>query len=249
LPEPLKSLKWYKELADVKHRRHAGVFLAEGERAIRQLLAQDRSSLVEILAHGELPADFSSFPLRILTPGQLKSISSSVTPHNIMAIFRLPEDSYSDNLPGNPGRHILLLEDIQDPGNIGTLIRTAAAFDYDGIILSDKCADPFSPRCVQASAGSVLSIWIRRTDRYLHLAGSLREQNFNIVAATLDGNIDTSPLTSDRLLLALGNEGAGISSDLLHIADYRFRLPVNPSKAESLNVAVCGGICMYLSTR
>jgi TrmH family RNA methyltransferase len=162
---------------------------------------------------------------------------------------RLPQGIYSDALPGRPRGRVLLLEDVQDPGNVGTLIRTAAAFDYAGVILSERCADPFSPKSVQATAGSVLSLWLRRTGSYLELAAKLREAGFTVAAADLDGDEDPYVLRdSDPLVLALGNEAAGLSRAVLDISDHRVRVPIAREKAESLNVAASGAICMYLSS-
>ena len=249
MTEPLKPLKWYKDLAGAGERREAGCFIVEGERAVRQVADLHPEAVQEILSIAPPPADLAKFPARLLTDGQFRSVSQSVTPQGLLAVIKLPADAYSGNLPDSPGTRILLLEDIQDPGNMGTLLRTAAAFGYDGVVLSGKCADPFSPKCVQSAAGSVLSVWLRRTERYLAIASALVEQGYSLIAATLDGNDNPSLLQAQNLVLALGNEGSGISGKLRSLSSDCFRLPVISGKAESLNVAVCGGICMYLSTR
>ena len=246
---PPRPLKWYRELAQKEARQAAGAFLVEGDRAIRQVMALHPQEIIEVLTVAEPPAAYRDFPLRRLTAGQVRSISSNRTPQGLLAVVRAPADIYSASLPSNPGGRVLLLEDIQDPGNVGTLIRTAAAFDFSGVILTEKCADPLSPRCVQATAGSVLSVWLRRTDRYLELARSLRKDGYVLVAAELDGAEGTSVLNQARLVLALGNEGAGLSGELLEMADFRLRIPTAREKAESLNVAACGAILMYLSSR
>ncbi|MCJ7523371.1 MAG: RNA methyltransferase, partial [Dehalococcoidia bacterium] len=179
---------------------------------------------------------------------QFSSISNAVTPQGIMAVVRIPDDIYSDSLPDNTGTRVLLLEDIQDPGNTGTLIRTAAAFGYSGVILTEKCADPLSPKCVQATAGAVLAVWLRRTARYLELIKVLKKQGYTLEAADLNGEEDPSNLrTSSKLLLALGSEASGLSPAVLKTSDHRFRIPIAREKAESLNVAASGAICMYLS--
>jgi len=116
--------------------------------------------------------------------------------------------------------------------------------------MTENCADPLSPKCVQATAGTVLSVWLRRTRRYLELTRALRKSGYTLVAAELDGVAEPSILQrQSRLLLALGSEAAGLSSALLDEADYRLRIPTVREKAESLNVAACGAICMYLSSR
>ncbi|MCJ7604985.1 MAG: RNA methyltransferase [Dehalococcoidales bacterium] len=247
MSESLKTLKWYRELADVKGRRESGCFPVEGARAVRQIAGQHPEAIIEILVVGDVPLELAAYPARQLTESQFRSVSSAATPQGLMAVVRLPEDSAAATLPPSPGQRILLLEGIQDPGNAGTLIRTAAALDYSGIILSDTCADPFSPKCVQAAAGTVLSLWLRRTERYLELIQTLQGSGYTVAATTLEGDDDISVLNEQKLILALGNEAGGLSGELLALADSRFRIPVTREKAESLNVAVCGGICMYLS--
>jgi len=246
---PLKPLKWYKDLSARKGRLEAGVFLVEGPRAIDQVIRSSPGRIVEILYTGEQPSIYSTYDLRSLTATQMKSISSASASQGILTVVRLPADTYSGSLPGDAGARILILEDIQDPGNVGTLIRTAAAFDYSGIILTDKCADPFSPKCIQSTAGSALSLWIRRTAAYLDLVDELKRRGYTLVAADLRGPKDPAILREiDRLALALGNEAAGLSNALLKKSDHKVKISIAGAKAESLNVASCGAICMYLSS-
>lgn len=245
---PLKPIKWYKDLADRDGRTIAGAFLAEGVRVVKQLVTSSPDAVIEILSTQEPNVEYSKYPLRQITQSQLRTISSTQTPQETIAVVRLPLETYSDALPGIAGNKILLLEDVQDPGNTGTLIRTAAAFGYSGIILTEKCADPFSPKCVQSTAGAVLSLWIRRTSRYLDLIEVLKDRGYTVMAMDLRGKEDMSVLHSrDRFVLALGNEAAGLSESMLALSDYRLKIPVAAEKAESLNVASCGAICIYLS--
>lgn len=246
----LKPLSWYKNLSTRKGRLEAGAFTVEGERAVSQVMEVSPEAIREILSVDNPPGKYRRYESRFLTESQFKTISSLTTPQGIMAVVKSPPEVYTNLLPPEPGSRILLLEDIQDPGNAGTLIRTAAAFGYSGVIMTENCADPLSPRCVQSSAGSVLSLWIRRTNGYMGLVDELAKGGFSLAAAVLDGSEDTSILNqSEKLLLALGNEAAGLSPELVTRADYRLRLPVDRRKAESLNVAACGAICMYLSVR
>jgi TrmH family RNA methyltransferase len=246
---PLRPLNWYKKLATKKGRLKAGEFLVEGDKAIRQIIGNHPNEIIEIVAVEEPPSIYRDYPLRLITESQFRSICLTRTPQGIMAIVRLPMETYSDETPLELGNKVLLLEDIQDPGNIGTLIRTAAAFDYSGIILTESCADPFSPKCVQSTAGTVLSVWLRRTKRYLELVDALSKKDYPLIAADLHGEADPSILYGrKKILLALGNEASGLSSSLLKIVIERIRIPTVSEKAESLNVAACGAICMYLTS-
>jgi len=192
-------------------------------------------------------SEFDEYPVRIVSEVQYRSISESRTPQGVMAVVRIPQDVFSDSLPEPAGEKILFLEDIQDSGNVGTLIRSAAAFDFSGVILTEKCAEPFSPKCVQASAGTVLSVWLRRTGNSLEAAKSLKDKGYTMAAMDLKGNEDIGILTKiNRTVLALGNEASGLSSTALKVFDTHCRVPIHDQKAESLNVAACGAICMYL---
>ena len=247
---PLKPLKWYKKLATKKGRSEAGAFLVEGDRAIKQIIESHPSEIIEVITIEEPPPVYRHYAVRLVTESQFRSICLTRTPQGTMAVVRLPMAIYSDHLPENTGNKILLLEDIQDPGNVGTLIRTAAAFDFSGVIMAEKCADPLSPKCVQSTAGAVLSVWLRRTARYLELVEALQKGGYSLIAADLNGMAEPSILyNQSKLLLALGNEAAGLSKALLDAADYRLRIPTVREKAESLNVAACGAICMYLSSQ
>ena len=123
-------------------------------------------------------------------------------------------------------------------------------FNFTGVILTENCADPFSPKCVQATAGTVFSVWIRKTAKYLELIKALKQSGYALFAADVRGTEDPQILSGkEKLVLALGNEAAGLSKELLAIADYRVRIPTPPEKAETLNVAACGAILMYLADR
>ena len=244
---PLRPIKWYKNLATRKGRLEARAFLIEGDRAIKQITSSNPDKIIEIISTEEKAPLYRNYARRFVTNSQLCSISSTKTPQGTIAVVHLSLDTYSDHLPDSVGNKILLLEDVQDPGNVGTLIRTAVAFDFSGVILTEKCADPLSPKCVQSTAGTVLSLWIRRTSRYLELVEKLKHSGYHLVAADLGGAEDPSVLQhQNKLLLALGNEASGLSRPILNASNYRLRIPTTKGKTESLNVAACGAICMYL---
>ena len=150
-----------------------------------QVVATHTDAVEELLIeeHAAVPRECSGFSLRTLTGAQFRSIAASVHPQGIIAVVRIPPDCYQTTLPPDPGNRIVLLEDIQDPGNVGTMIRNAAAFGCSGVLLSRQCADPFGPKAVQSSAGAVLVPWIRRGDHYLDAVVALKKKGFRLYGA------------------------------------------------------------------
>ena len=245
-----RPIKWYRKLAMMKGRRETGFFLMEGDRAIRQVMGVSPASINEIITSRDLPRIYSVYPQRRVSEVQLSRICQTTTPQGPVAVIRYPREIYTSHLPETTGQRILLMEDIQDPGNAGTLVRTAAAFDYDGVIMSDGGADPLSPKFIQSSSGSILSLWLRRTADYISIVQRLRKNGYRVVVAALDGTEKTGVLEGGgNLLIALGNETSGPSLYLRSMADYSISIDIARRKAESLNVAVCGGICIYLSNK
>jgi TrmH family RNA methyltransferase len=182
--------------------------------------------------------------VRKISLSQINAFSSHKNSQGIIAVVKIPQDSFSESVPSETGDKILLLEHIQDPGNVGTLLRTAAAFDFSGVVLSSMSADPFSSKTVQASAGSLLSLWIRRTPNYIKTVEHLQKMGFKLAAMSINGS--ENPLdTKGKIIVALGNEGNGLSQDILSMADTHCRISINDKKVESLNVAITGALVMY----
>jgi TrmH family RNA methyltransferase len=245
----VKPLSFYKSLHDAKGRREANLFLVEGMRAITQISRVSPQSITELVVQDEEHAPKNvRYPVRTVTPAQFRGICTSTNPAGPLAVVTIPKDAYSSKLPENRGARVLALEDIQDPGNVGTLIRTAAAFDFDGVLLSDKCADPFGPKAAQASAGSLMSLWIRKTKSFGALVAQMAKEGFCCVAADVRGKVTLHAVDAPKLMLIVGNEGSGISDTTLGLAHQVVKIPMNEKKAESLNAAVSGGLCMYVLT-
>ncbi len=252
----MKPISWYKSLSQPRPRRESGYFLIDGKRSVDHILTHRRQSVHELLCIEDTAQSYQSqssdIPIRIISEVHMDTISPSRAPQGVCALVRIPDDVYTSKIPEasiTVDSKILLLEHIQDPGNVGTLIRTAAAFGVDGVIMSDQCADPFSPKAVQSTAGSILSLWIRRNGNYLSMIAELKNRGSKLIAADLHGDELQAQKQEERLgpvILALGSEGAGLSGGIINMSDYRVRIPISESGAESLNVAVAGGILMFV---
>jgi TrmH family RNA methyltransferase len=143
------------------------------------------------------------------------------------------------------GDRLLLAEDLQDPGNVGTLIRTANAFGFDGVILAGACADPFGPKAVRASMGAVFRrrVWTMSSGEAIL---ALKEKGVPLVAAALRADAETLGKWEfpQRLALAIGNEGHGLSAEMLEAADRVVRIPMEPG-AESLNAGAAAAVLLW----
>ena len=222
----------------------------EGYRAIGQIVHNAPHRITEILyAQGMQKLDRINCPYRFIALSQFSLMALSRHPAGPLAVVTLPPGWDSAELPMSIGNKILILEDIQDPGNIGSLVRSAAAFDFSGIILSSKCADPFAPKSIQASCGAIVSLWLRKTQHYRGLMQKLKEDGFRVLAADTGGKDWKPPYAaSKKLAIAFGNEGNGLMKETMQQADEIVRIPFHDENVESLNVAASGAICMYLST-
>ena len=147
------------------------------------------------------------------------------------------------------GSNIVVLDRLQDPGNIGTIVRTAEAAGYRGIIVTAGSGDIYSPKVVRAAAGSLFRMPVLQVDDSMEAVNMLRKMNKRIVTAALDTDIYyyQTDLT-ENIALVIGNEGQGVSEVFMESSDIKVRIPMEGS-IESLNAAVAAGILMYQSQK
>jgi TrmH family RNA methyltransferase len=239
----LRPIKWYAKLLTSKGRKSEGKYLVEGVRAVKQLISS-KTKIAELLLSEESSAEFPKhIDSRILTQDQLNKISETQNGTTVVAVVEADSQIYSSTLPDDCGDTILFLEDVQDPGNVGTLIRCAAAFGFDGVVMSNNCADPLSPKVVRSTVGAIEALWIRRTANYKELVLELKESDFLLITADIGGGELLSKENS-KTIFALGNEGNGVSKWLKNSSDKIYTIPFESERIESLNVSVAGAIGM-----
>ncbi|HPR79524.1 MAG TPA: RNA methyltransferase, partial [Candidatus Limiplasma sp.] len=143
------------------------------------------------------------------------------------------------------GDKVILLENVQDPGNVGTILRTADASGFQTCILTPGCADPFSPKALRATMGSVFRVPCVQSDDAAQTVLTLKTAGYAVLASVLDGeDFYNRPKLPQKVCVIIGNEGAGITPQTVAEATHRFRLPMRGG-AESLNAAVAAAILMY----
>ena len=236
-------IKYYQELLTSKGRKENSAFIVEGIRQVEQIMKSDKMKILEILS--VKPLNFETkIPVRYINNSQLYKITESKTPNGIIAVAAIPKIKEIDE--NATKSNILILEDVQDPGNIGTLIRSAAAFGFSAVILSRGCADVYSPKVVRATGGAICNLEILFKKDIFDCISALKNRNYRLIAADLNGKNEISTSQNEKIIFALGNEGNGLSDKLRSLADEIFTIPFNNSAIESLNVAAAGAIGMFI---
>lgn len=228
----------WKALKDRKGRRESGCFLVEGRKMVEEALASAFDVETVLVQEGVSFPDGLTMPVYELPAHVLAAVCDTKTPQGIAAVVRMKEQSAL-------GKHIVVLDGVQDPGNVGTIIRTADAAGLDGVLLSTQCADVFSPKVLRATMGSIFRMNLRTTDDLPGELTKLREKGYSILSSQLDGTpFYEREKVAERFALIIGNEGNGVSEQVQQTATHQVRLPMRGG-AESLNAAIAAAIMMY----
>lgn len=241
--------KYLLKLATSSRARHkAGQTLLDGPHLLRAWLDADRRPSHLVLNESawgnpeirELLIRCADVPRIFLDDNLFGRLSELKTPNGLLALVNIPRPREQE------ADFILLLEDIQDPGNLGTILRSAAAAGCDAVFLSAGCADAWSPKVLRAGMGGHNSIIINEKANLVEIASKF---NGHLFAASLEAK--TTLYDCDlrgKVAFAIGNEGAGLSQRLLEKAHRRFLIPM-AGKVESLNAAVAAAICLFEAVR
>lgn len=240
------KIKDIQSLRHKKYREETGLFVAEGPKVVGELLQANIFEVQEIFALSEwaeqqkhLYGNDVQLKIQQINTTELEKISSLTTPHDVVAVFAQKQEQ--------PLRHTetgitLILDDIKDPGNLGTLIRTAHWFGVDQIVCSEGTADQYNSKVVQstmASLGKLPLYYVSDLESWL-----LEGREKPLLAAALGGISVMECGSMDHVELIIGNESTGIRASLLQMADKQITIP-RVGDAESLNAAVAGAIILY----
>ncbi len=230
--------KLIKSLHQKKYRKQHGLFVAEGKKVIKELLAANLKLHSLFTLEAEI-FDVSTVLECRVTEEELKQISFLTTPQVALAVFYIPEFKKT-----NSSGLILALDDVRDPGNLGTIIRLCDWFGIQDLVCSLQTVDCYNPKVIQATMGSITRININ----YVNLKDflTLKTPNFRIFGTFMNGNsIYTEKLPKDAIVI-MGNEANGISEDIQNLIENRITIPqfgVN-QETESLNVATATAIVL-----
>ncbi|HIS12034.1 MAG TPA: RNA methyltransferase [Candidatus Onthocola stercoravium] len=223
-----EHVKYWNSLKEKKVRDKERRFLIEGDHLINE--AKRQNLIIETISVIDLAADY------LVTEDIMKKISSQTSiSYNAAVVRFIPEDSISGN--------IIILDGIQDPGNLGTIIRSCIAFNFTTIILGDNSVDLYNPKVVRATEGMIFHINVLRRN-LVEFIPTLKNLGYKIVGTDVINGVDIKNLKHDDIALVLGSEGQGMSKSVRELCDEFVYINMNES-CESLNVGVAASILMY----
>ncbi len=237
-----ERVKLARALAAKKGRNEQGLHFIEGDKLVREAVVSSAVIAEAFLEEGHelmhAVLEGSGAVVHTVTRAVMESLSNTETPQWVCATVKTPEAALPEYYPAGL---IVALDGVQDPGNLGAIIRTADAMGASGILLGGGCADPFAPKPLRAAMGSVYHLPIWQGDLVKELA-RLKAQGFALVCGHLKGG-DALVEPGERCALVIGSEGAGVSNEAAALCQ-TYKLPMY-GFAESLNASVAAGILIY----
>lgn len=236
-------LKKIGKLKQRKYRDSFGLFVTEGERACREAAASDFAIESLIMAESYYDGHRQAFCNidRVITTDRIfAALCDTKTPQGVLAVVRIPEPPKM-----LCGEKYIYLDRIQDPGNAGTIIRSADAFGFDGILFSPESVDVFSPKVIRSAMGSVFHLMMMPEVSPLFLEQAKQSGYFITASALYGASVDIRHMhVKKKQIFVIGNEGNGVSDRILKLADEIVHIPMSGA-AESLNAGVAASILMY----
>jgi len=235
-------------------RYEEGLFVAEGKKMLEE--ARQMGLLVKAYVSESFYKDavagqadyFEDIDYEILTDSVFNAVSETQTPQGIMGLVKIIRHEASDIIK-NPNAFLLLLEDIRDPGNFGTMIRTAEGAGVSGIITNNSTVDLYNPKVVRSTMGSIFRMPVCQVEDFAAIINSIKKNDIRIFAAHLDGtDYDKEELYLGKCAFLIGNEANGLSEQAIKSADKLIKIPM-AGKVESLNAAIAAAVLMYEAAR
>ena len=230
-----ERVKSARALQVAKARKETGLHLIEGDKLVSDAIAS--GARVKTVFAKEGAKAFDGIETITVSESVMEALASAKTPQNLCAVVETPDTACPKVYPEGL---IVVLDRMQDPGNLGTILRTADALGAAGLLIGHDCADPFSPKALRAAMGSTyhLPVWIGRLSEELP---RLLTQGFSCICGHLKGS-ETLPAIGKRTALVVGNEGQGVSEETAAQCAL-YRMPMR-GRAESLNAAVFAALMM-----
>lgn len=254
-----EQIKAIKKLKEKKYRDETNCYIVEGIKLVKEAISENAAIKMIVICEDcdepelknnsskdnrieqSLLYEIAKYECIYVTKKVFSLLSEVKTPQGILAVVE-KEDSiekidYTEDM-------ILVLDGIQDPGNLGTILRTADSANLKQIILSEEVADPYNPKVVRSTMGAIFRMNIIRTDNLVKTLQMLKKHKYEVVATSLDTNNSIYDIDYYKKVIVIGNEAKGVSKEIQNLADKKVKIPML-GKTESLNASVAAGIMIY----
>lgn len=226
-----------------KARNEQETFIVEGRKMFGEM-PREWLKKVYVTEQAAEETDLSGVDYEVVADAVFKSISDTQTPQGILSLVRMPHYELSDLLAGE-NTNLLVLESIQDPGNLGTMLRTGEGAGITGVVMNRNTVDLFNPKTIRSTMGSIYRVPFYVSENLPETVQTLREAGVTLFAAHLRGKASYDKMDYKRACgFLIGNEGNGLSDELADLADAYVRIPME-GKVESLNAAIAASLLVY----
>ena len=245
-----EQIKYIKKLKDKKFRDETNEYLVEGIKLVKEAIEENVSIKMIVVCEDcsndgsieqNLLYEIAKYNCIYVTKKLFDSITDVVNPQGILAVVEkgdsIDKIDYKEDI-------ILALDGIQDPGNLGTILRTADSANLKQIILSSDCADSYNPKVVRSTMGAIFRMNIITTDNLEKTLQMMRKHKFDVVATSLEATQSVYDIDYRKKVIVIGNESKGVSKEIQDLADIKVKIPML-GKTESLNASVAASIMIY----
>lgn len=245
-----EQVKYVKKLKDKKFRDETNEYIVEGIKLVKEAIEENVNIKMIVVCEDcdnteglehTLLYEIAKYNCIYVTKKIFLSITDVVNPQGILAVVEktggIDTIDYKEEI-------ILALDGIQDPGNLGTILRTADSANLKQILLSSDCADAYNPKVVRSTMGAIFRMNIITTNNLAKTLQMMKKHKFEIVATSLETDKSVYDIDYHKKVIVIGNESKGVSKEIQDLADKKVKIPML-GKTESLNASVAGGIMIY----
>lgn len=245
-----ETIKYIKKLKEKKYREETNCYIIEGIKLVKEAIEENAKIKYIVICEDcddavkleqNLLYDIAKNNCLYVTKKLFLSISDVTTPQGVLAVIekkkRTEQIDYNDDI-------IVALDGIQDPGNLGTILRTVDSANLKQIILSKNSADPYNPKVVRSTMGAIFRVNIIEAEDLAETLKEIKKHNFDVVVTSLETDESIYNLEYKNKIIVIGNEANGVSKEIQEIADKKVKIPML-GKTESLNASVATGIMVY----
>ena len=243
-------VKNIKKLKDKKYRDLENVYIVEGIKMLKEAIVENASIKQIIICDDceksdliskEMMYEIAKYDCVYVTSKVFKYITEVQTPQGVMAIIeknnRDKEINYDEDI-------IMALDDIQDPGNLGTILRTSDSIGLSQVLISKGTADPYNPKVVRSTMGAIYRVKVIECDDLKETLKEIKKNKFKILATSLDDSKSIYDIKYNKKVIVIGNEANGVEEEIVKLSDEKIKIPML-GKTESLNASVATGIVLY----